>query len=219
VTATKKSIGLRRAAKAKDSSEFYQERQQEILRAAGLVFQEIGYQAATINDIADKLGTDRASVYYYVSSKVELLKKMVREATVKNIDAIEAIVASDRTAADKLRAVFVAQMECYRTSYPYLHVFLQEKFPTLSRDRSAWNKEIRELADRYYKAFFRIIEQGIADGEIATDLPIEVTTHATIGMVNWAHRWYKPEGKLPAETIGQGFADIVLNGLLVKRSS
>jgi len=155
----------------------------------------------------------------YFSSKVELLMNMVREATLKNIDAIEAIVASDRTAADKLRAVFVVQMECYRASYPYLHVFLQEKFPTLSRGRSAWNTEIRELADRYYKAFFQIIQQGVTDGEIATDLPIEVTTHATIGMVNWAHRWYKPEGILPAERIGQGFADIVLKGLLVEKSS
>src|SRR5438270_1458822 len=134
------NIGRRRAAKARDSSEFYQERQQDILRAAARVFQEKGFHAATISDIADKLGTDRASVYYYVSSKEELLQKMVRDATVQNIDAIETIVASNRSAGDKLRDAFVVQMECYRTSYPYLHVFLQEKFPTLSRDRSPWNK-------------------------------------------------------------------------------
>jgi AcrR family transcriptional regulator len=214
----KTNIGRRRAANARESSEFYQERHQEILRAAGLAFQEKGFQATTIADIAEKLGTDRASVYYYFGSKNELLQEGVREATIKNVTEVEAIAGSNRPAPEKLRLALVAQMETYRTSYPYLHVFLQEKFPALSRDRSSWNKEIRQLSDRYYQAFYRIIEQGVQNGEFENDLPIELVTLAAIGMVNWAHRWYKPEGKWSAERIGDGFAAIALKGLLSKKA-
>jgi AcrR family transcriptional regulator len=213
----KTNIGRRRAANARESSEFYQERQQEILDAAARVFQEKGFQAATIADIADKLGTDRASVYYYVSSKTELLQRVVREATVKNVTLIEEIVASDRSAGEKLRLTFTTQMESYRDSYPYMHVFLQEKFPAVPTDGSAWKKEIRQLSDRYFRAFRRILEQGIEDGEMQVDLPLELATNALIGMVNWAHRWYKPEGKMSAPRIGDGFAAIALNGLLTDK--
>ena len=99
----KTSIGKRRAANARESSDFYQERQQEILRAAAQVFQERGFQAATIGDIAEKLGTDRASVYYYVSSKTELLQRVVRKATADNVTIIEEIVASNLRASEKIR--------------------------------------------------------------------------------------------------------------------
>lgn len=214
MSAPKTNIGRRRAANAREGSEFYQERQQEILRAAAQVFQERGFQAATIGDIADKLGTDRASVYYYVSSKTELLQRVVREATAENVTFIETIVASDMPASEKLRRVFVAQMDNYKSSYPYMHVFLQEKFPVLKQDSSAWKRELRQWTDRYFLAFQRILEQGVEDGEMELDLPADLTAHALIGMVNWAHRWYKPDGRLSAERIGDGFAAIALKGLL-----
>jgi AcrR family transcriptional regulator len=213
----KTNIGRRRAANAAEGSEFYQERQQAIIRAAARVFQEKGFHKATISDIAEKLGTDRASVYYYVSSKDELLQRMVREATIKNVTAMENLVASPMRAADKLRLFFVTQMESYRTSYPYLHVFLQEKFPVLPQDTSRWKKEIAKLTERYGMAVHQILQQGEMEGDMKFDLPIEVTVMGLIGMVNWAHRWYKPEGRLTAQAIGEGFADIALKGLLTTK--
>ncbi len=210
----KTNIGKRRAANARESSDFYQERQQEILRAAALVFQERGFQAATIGDIAEKLGTDRASVYYYVSSKTELLQRVVRKATAENVTRIEEIVASELRASEKLRRVFIIQMENYKSSYPYMQVFLQEKFPVLKQESSAWKRELSHWTNRYYLAFQKILEQGVAEGEIELALPLDLTAHALIGMINWAHRWYKPAGSFSAEKIGDGFSEIALNGLL-----
>lgn len=208
-------IGRRRAANARDGSEFYQERQQAILQAAGAVFQEKGFQNATIADIAEKLNTDRASVYYYASSKTELLQRVVREATQKNVSLIEEIVASDAKASEKLRRVYMTQMENYRASYPFMHVFLQETFPALPQHGSAWKKELRQWTQRYFMAFQNILEQGVKEGEMELSMPIEVTAHALIGMVNWAHRWYKPTGKMSVDDIGRGFAELALKGLLV----
>jgi AcrR family transcriptional regulator len=216
-TISKTNIGRRRAVNAREGSEFYQDRQQEVMQAAACVFQEKGFQAATIGDIADRLGTDRASVYYYVSSKTELLKRVMREATEKNVDAVEEIVSSEGSAAEKLRKVFVTQLECYRATYPYMHVYLQEKFPALPQDGIAWKREVQQLSDRYFSAFHAILKQGVDNGEMEVNLPLELAAHALIGMVNWAHRWYKPEGKFSAETIGESFASFALKGLLSGR--
>ena len=216
----KTNIGKRRAANARESSDFYQERQQEVLRAAAQVFEERGFQAATIGDIAEKLGADRASVYYYVSSKTELLQRVVRKATAENVTLIEGIVASNLRASEKLRCVFMAQMENYKSSYPYMQVFLQEKFPVRKHESSAWKRELRQWTDRYFLAFQRILEQGVAEGEMEFSLPLDLTAHALIGMINWAHRWYKPDGSFSAEKIGDGFSEIALKGLLTfKRST
>ena len=209
-------IGRRRAANARESSEFYQERRKEIFDTAALVFEERGYQATTVADIAERLGTDRASMYYYVGSKKELFHQAVREAAQLNVLAIESLATTKQSASAKLRQAFIVLMESYSTSYPYLHLLLQEKFPTLSGERDAWSKEVQDWSDRYYRAMRKIIKQGADDGEFSVHLPAGLATMAVIGAINWAHRWYRPGGKLPPQRIGEGFADILLHGLIAK---
>ena len=211
-------IGRRRVANAKESSEFYQERRREILKCAAELFLERGYEATTIADIAERLHTDRASLYYYVGSKQELFQQVVREAAETNIHAIEALADADISASEKLRLAFTGLMESYDNTFPYLHVFLQENFQTLSGGPDSWGKEIRGWSERYYNAMRTILSQGVQEGEFTLRLPIGLATMAVIGTINWAHRWYRPEsGALKPEEIGEGFSDIVLNGLLVKR--
>ena len=211
------NIGRRRVANAQESSEFYQDRRKEIFHKAAEIFLEKGYEATTIADIAVRLGTDRATLYYYVGSKKELFQQVVREAAQTNIHAIEALANAKMPAAEKLRLAFTSLMESYSSSFPYLHVFLQENFPTLSHERDSWAKEIRGWSERYYKAMRKILEQGVHEGEFALPLPVGLSTMAVIGAINWAHRWYRPGGKLQPDQIGEGFAEILLTGLLVKR--
>ena len=209
-------IGHRRTTNAREGSKFYQERRKEIFDKAAMVFEERGYQATTIADIAERLGTDRASLYYYVGSKQELFQQVVRETAQTNVLALEALAKSKRSPGEKLRVAFTTLMESYSTSYPYIHVFLQEKFPTISNEQDAWSEEARSWAERYYRAMRRIIKQGVDKGEFEIDLPVGLVTLAVIGTINWAHRWYRPGGKVPPQEIGEGFARILLKGLLVK---
>jgi len=211
------NIGRRRVANSQESSEYYQDRRKEIFQKAASIFLAKGYEATTINDIAVSLGTDRATLYYYVGSKKELFQQVVRESAQTNIIAIEALAKAKLPAEEKLRLAFTGLMESYRNSFPYLHVFLQENFHTFSNERDSWGKETRDWSDRYYKAMRKILECGVKDGEFSLPLPIGLSTMAVIGAINWAHRWYRPGGQLEPDQIGEGFANILLNGLLVKR--
>ncbi len=58
-------------------------REQEIIAAAAKVFKEKGYHAATTRDIAAEVGIQQATLYYYISSKEELLYLVVREPIVR----------------------------------------------------------------------------------------------------------------------------------------
>ncbi|HSX79322.1 MAG TPA: helix-turn-helix domain-containing protein, partial [Candidatus Saccharimonadia bacterium] len=67
-------------------------REQEIIAAAAKVFKEKGYHAATTRDIAAEVGIQQATLYYYISSKEELLYLVVREPIVRLYDQVEEIV-------------------------------------------------------------------------------------------------------------------------------
>jgi AcrR family transcriptional regulator len=206
-------MGRRRDANADVSSDFYQERRKEIVDEAARAFQERGFQATTIGVIAERLHTDRASIYYYFGSKQELFREVVREVGLKAVEDAELIAASDWPAEKKLSEAFQAVMESYSRSYPYMHVFLQENFPVVHEANDDWSAEARDWGRRYYLAIRRIVQQGVDEKKFHLTLPVSVTTMGVLGTVNWAHRWYKPGGSLGPRVIGEGFAKMILVGL------
>lgn len=206
-------MGRRRDANADASSAFYQERRKEIIDEAARTFQERGFQATTIAIIAEKLNTDRASIYYYFGSKQDLFREVVTEAGLKAVEEAEAIAEGDAPADQKLLQAFQAVMETYSVSYPYMHVFLQESFPVVHEATDDWLAEARDWGRRYYVAIRKIIQQGVDQKIFHLTLPVGVTTMGVLGTVNWAHRWYRPGGRLSPQVIGEGFARMILNGL------
>lgn len=209
---TETKIGKRRASQASAGGEQYRQRRLEIARVAAAVFREKGLDATSLGDVAQKLDTDRATLYYYFSSKQELYREVVREAAQKNVKDIQAILASDLSADIKLETAIIKLMESYDVAYPQMHVFVQEDLPKKVDDRDHWSIEVRDWAESYYQALHRIIEQGQKEG-IFSDLPLGIATLGVIGAVNWAYRWYQPGGKLCASEVGAVFSQLLLKGL------
>lgn len=210
-------MGRLRQANVDVSSAFYQDRRREIVETAALTFQKHGYVGSTIAMIAERMGTDRASIYYYFGSKQELFREIVRDSAQQAVQAAEAIAASNAPAEAKLRQAFQSVMATYSATYPYMHVFLQENFPAVSEEQDDWSAEPREWAQRYYLAIRSIIQQGVDEGRFHLTLPVGVTTMGVLGTVNWAHRWFKPGGSLSPNKIGEGFALMLLDGLTSRR--
>ena len=82
-------------------------RQQEILEAAARVFHEKGYESTSIQDIADSVGILKGSLYYYITSKEDLLFEIIQgvhEEALKNLDRTAAV---EGDALQKIRAFVV----------------------------------------------------------------------------------------------------------------
>jgi TetR/AcrR family transcriptional regulator, cholesterol catabolism regulator len=223
--AKRTNLGKRRAAAAADSSAFYSERRQAIIDGAARVFQKRGYEAATLGDIANDLKLDRATLYYYASSKQELLTEVLRQASDANIKTVETIAAGAGKAADKLRAAVTALIESYDSSYPYLQLFLQQFLQSVPADATDLRGESRDWAARYYRGLRAILQQGVESGEFAVDIPIGIATISVIGAVNWvqatgmtgsARRRTLGKKALAPRAIGQGLADFIIGGLAGK---
>src|SRR4051794_4330404 len=104
-----KSAG-RRAAAQDDATAGYNDRRQEILRAAAQVFKDRGLRGATLTHVAQIMGTDRASLYYYFSNKEEMFQEVVTEAVKANLATAEKIRRLDEPAPAKLRRLMESLM-------------------------------------------------------------------------------------------------------------
>ncbi|SDG98984.1 TetR/AcrR family transcriptional regulator [Klenkia brasiliensis] len=211
------AIGRRRAAAQDGDRAAYRERRQEIIAAAAGLFKSHGFRGTSIGQIAEALGTDRATLYYYVGSKEELFDEVVSDAVRANVARAEAIRDGAGDAPDKLRRLVTELMDSYAASYPFLYVFIQENLSHVGQKRADWSAEMRGLNRAYQDCVTAIIESGIAEGTIRPVAEPWVLAYGLIGMVGWTNRWFNPEkSDVDAATIGRAYADVLLDGLTAR---
>jgi AcrR family transcriptional regulator len=212
--AAESGIGRRRqAAKGSKSNAEYQAKRRELIQVGATVFKEKGYEAATLNDIAERVGVDRASLYYYVGGKEELLHEAVRGGVAENLAEVERILKLDESPEEKLRLIVARLLRSYEESYPAMYVYIQEDMSKVASEDSEWAQEMTRQTRRFENATLKVIKQAQEEGRFRTDISPELAANGLFGMVNWTHRWFKPGKKLNAEQIIDAFWSIFFEGM------
>ena len=164
--------------------------------------------------VAKQLGTDRASLYYYIASKDELFDEIVGEVIRENVAISQRILKSAASPSDKLHELIVTVMTSYGKNYPLMFIYIRENLSHVSKDRAKWAKQMQILNREFEKAVMLILEQGCADGTFRNLGPSEIVAFGIIGLINSTHRWFKPgRQNVSAEKIGNIYADLTLTGL------
>ena len=176
---------------------------QDILRAAAVVFREKGFAQTALRDVAEAVQIDRATIYYYVATKEELLIEILAGPLQDMTASVRELALSDKkSASDRLAQAIQSQFDSFAKFYPELFVFFAEALH-LNKISSV---DVAGNARTYGDLVTRIIEQGQASGEFRTDVPPRIAMLGIVGMGSWTHRWYKPDGPLSLEEIGNHFA-------------
>jgi AcrR family transcriptional regulator len=206
-------ISRRRLAAQRNPRADYAARRAEIVSAAARVFREKGYQAATLNDIAERLGTDRASLYYYVADKEELFHETIKDVLDANLEKAEQIYFGDLAPVEKLTALVNTVLSSYEENYPHMFVYIQEDMAQVVTSQSSWAAEMVKKTRRMERIFQSVIEDAIDAGEFRDDLSPRVAAYALFGMLNWTHRWFTPGKRLKAAELAEVFASIFGEGM------
>ena len=207
------NIGRRRKAANADSRASYKDRRQEIMAAAARVFHRMGLKGASLSAVAKELGVDRATLYYYFSSKEQLFDEIVRVVIEENDRLALRIAESTINPSNKLRELIIALMQSYASNYPLLYIYVREDLAHVSDTRSTWSHHMRHLNRNIEKSVIAIIEQGFEDGSLRRIGSARTIAYGILGMLNWSHRWFRPDNSESAAEVGESFAAVALNGL------
>lgn len=182
------------------------ERWKELLDVAARMFAEQGYAATSLQQLANKLGIFKGSLYYYISSKEDLLYEVIKAVYVDGVANFQALAGGEGDAVERLRRAIEGHVVYLIENLTATTVYLHE-FDRLSKDRQD------ELSRLDYVHLVRdLIVTGQTEGGIRADLDPTLATMAVLGSTNWIYRWYHPGSRAPRE-IGQEFARIVVDGM------
>jgi AcrR family transcriptional regulator len=203
-------IGRRRAERRLASGRKSDARWQDILRGAAKVFHDLGYAQTTLEDVAAEVGVNRASLYYYVGTKEELLIALLYRPIHQMTANAKAIAAQGVPADDALRRV-LHQWAVDMAATPELMLFMSLNLHQHLTGREA--DDIAANADEYGKVLTAILARGVAEGVFRADVAPRVAMLAILGSFNWIHRWWVPGGPMSLEDVGAEFARLALASL------
>jgi len=188
-----------------------------ILSEAARLFNVHGARATRLSDVGDSLGLNKASLYYYIRSKDDLIYQTYQASC----DAIDAML--DR--ADRLGRSGADRLVWFIRSYfdAWQAILLGERphFAILSEIRALNTDDRKRIAARYSALYGRIksfIHRGGKDGSLE---PCQETDAALalFGMLQLSVLWLPGIGAAETDRAAQEFIDIVLGGIASNRSA
>lgn len=189
----------------------------ELIGVAARLFRDRGYDATTMQNIADELGIRKGSIYHYVETKEDLLWMIVEAPLTELTGTVQEILADEGlTYMERIHRAVLAHAVSFETHYPHMFVITRENGETLSRKRQA---ALQNLRDGYYDLWKAAVTAGIESGEFRRDLHPSVTVEAIFGMLSWMFRWFSPEGRLTATDVAEQFSAILTAGIPAPRSA
>jgi AcrR family transcriptional regulator len=180
-----------------------------IIDVAVRLFGEKGYNATTMRDIAKAVGILPGSLYAHIDSKETLLIEIVEKGIERFLAIDRLLTASEESPQARMRIAIREHIKVVAENPERtLVVFHQWRF--LSGPNRARAIAMRR---RYAKAFMRILNDGIANGDFNSQLDARLAVFGILGALNWTPEWYSTSGPMSAEEIGQKMADSLINGL------
>jgi TetR/AcrR family transcriptional regulator, cholesterol catabolism regulator len=199
---------------------------QEILRTAARLFQQRGYDATSMNDVAAALKLSKGGLYHHFQSKDEILFEIMNHAMDITEERVLNPVRGIAQPEERLRELIRLHIEVVLSPRDReITVMLHENHPLPPSLRKRINSRKKE----YVHFLEKLIEELQRKAEDKTrKQPQENRTgahypksrvspraaaFALLGMINWIYQWHKPEGDLQAQNLVPQFTKIIFGGI------
>jgi AcrR family transcriptional regulator len=177
-----------------------------VLRAAACMFNERGFHATSLDDVAASLGISKRTIYHYIKNKDQVLLECVTIGLEQLLAAAADARKKPGSGRDRL-ALFLRQ---------YAEINMDDFGRCVIRTGDealspASIRRFRDLKREIDTAMRSLIDEGIADRSLApTDSKFLAFTLA--GALNWPARWHEAEGALSSAEIANRLVSILANG-------
>ena len=184
---------------------------QEILRTAARLFQQRGYDATSMNDVAAALKLSKGGLYHHFQSKDEILFEIMNHAMEITQERVLTPVRGIADPEERLRALIRLHIEVVLSPRDReITVMLHENHPLPPALRKRINARKKDYIHFVENLMSDVQKTRRAKGSVSP----RAAAFALLGMINWIYQWYKPEGDLQAQTLIPQFTDLVLGGIL-----
>lgn len=184
-------------------------RKEAIYAAAARLFQEKGYAATSMRELAAAVGLEASSLYSHIASKADLLDHICFQAAQRFTEGMQVILEEEKTPIDQIRALID------------LHIRIALEDPT---SQTVFNDEWRHLPQErlraflllrkeYEQGFVVLLRQAQAAGEIR-DLEPKLVLLTLLSALRWLYAGKGLSASVSRATLQTQMKTLLLQGLV-----
>lgn len=181
----------------------------ELRDEAARLFWEKGYSATTTRELAQSLGMQKASLYYHINSKEDLLYDICVESLGNIRDAVIRALADEGDPLTRLRAMIQAHVVSMLEDREK-HATMLTELKALSPAR---RDEVVRLRDEYEGLVRGVISEGQEAGVLWQGASAKELELALLNLLNWTIFWYRSDGELSPESLAGLLERLYLEGI------
>ena len=190
-----------------------------VLQVAVEVFNERGYDGASMEDLSKRLGIAKSGIYHHVAGKEELLRIALDRALDGLWEAADRASNLEAPAIVRLEQLVRDAVGVLDARLPYVTLLLRVRGNT---DTERVALERRRAFDAMVAS---LVEEAERDGDIRADIDPKLTARLLFGTVNSLVEWYRPSQGYSrgssqgssAESLADAVCAIAFDGLRVRK--
>jgi AcrR family transcriptional regulator len=179
-----------------------------LLDTAAVLFAKQSYALTSTREIAAQVGIQKASLYYHIETKEDLLYEICKSAIQQIRTDSEAALERASNPLERTGVLIRAHIESLLLAHDR-HLAALADMSSLSEARLA---EVTALRDDYEALVRSVLEQAQMSGALRQDVPVKYLCLALLGLLNRVLVWFRPAGPLSPGQIGALFANIYVTG-------
>ncbi|RBY89266.1 TetR/AcrR family transcriptional regulator [Blastococcus sp. TF02A-30] len=180
---------------------------ESLLAGAVAVFEERGFEATSMDDVAARLGVTKSALYHHVRGKNELLRLALDRA----LDGLFAVTGEPGVrqgrAIDRLEHLVRGSVRVLAAELPFVTLLL----------RLRGNSDVERAALQRRREFDRftgdLVRAAVAEGDVRADVDPALLGRLLFGTVNSLTEWYRPDGPLSADALADAVVAATFTGL------
>src|ERR1700756_5740048 len=182
---------------------------QVFLRPPARLFQQQGYDATSMNDVAAALKLSKGGLYHHFQSKEEILFNLMSHAMDITEERVIAPAKLIPDPEERLRTVIRRHIAVVLSERDReITVMLHENHPLTPTLRKRINSRKKDYVHFLENLIGEVQRTRGSNGNVTP----RAAAFALLGMINWIYQWYRPNGSLQEESLARQYTEIFFQG-------
>ena len=181
-----------------------------LFEAAVELLADRGYAGATIDDIVERAGVAKGTVYYHFRSKSELVSTLLDDGLKRLATSFRTEIEGAEDGFAALRALVHAELT-YLERYQAFSKLVMSEMWRADRD---WRDSLSTLRQEYGEVFAGVLRAGVAEGVFRADLDTRAAASTIFGLIATAALdWLVFEPQATLEVVEARLTPLVLGAV------
>jgi AcrR family transcriptional regulator len=179
----------------------------ELIQDIAFLFYDQGYEKTSIRDIGKALNISNSGLYYHFENKQEMLFTIIDDFMEKVLLNLRENMDIIQVPEEKLLYIIQSHIRFF-VKYPAQTKVVIYEAHSLEEE----HKRLMVKKQSEYVGFIKkVIMELIRNVQHSWD--VSIISFSLIGTLNWIVQWYKPDGRVPPETLAKDIWTFFLRGL------